>query len=147
MAIANSICSEALASGSIVLMARIVDGAGTAIRPLDVRAIDYSVYEVDPYWPEQLSVTRGHRSERVNVRDVLFDSLRVGRCWSVDDVGYNFRHEIKFARPALSRNDERYEVVYQLTLFNGHRIAVRFKLRCAVLGNPLPGPPPKGEGV
>jgi hypothetical protein len=148
MATAVGTCGKALASGSIVLMARIVDRAGATIRPSDVKAIDYSAYEVDPYWPEQLTAVRGHRAVRLDVGDVLFDSPQVGRSWSVDNVGYNFRHEIRFARGrTLPTNDERYEVVYQLALFNGRRIAVRFKLRCAVLGYPLPSPPAKGEGV
>jgi hypothetical protein len=121
---------EALASGSIVVMARIVDGAGAAIRPLDMRAIDYSVYEVDPYWPEQLTAVRGHRAVPLAVQDVFFDSPQVGRSWSVDDVGYNFRHEIRLgSEPLLPKIEQRYEVAYQLTLFNGRRTSVRFTLR------------------
>jgi hypothetical protein len=148
VATAMGICSKANASGSIVLMARIVDRAGAAIRPADVLAIDYSASEVDPYWPEQLTAVRGHRAVPLAVGEVLFDALQGGRSWSVDEVGYNFRHEIRFARGrTLPTNDARYEVVYQLTLFNGRRITVRFKLRCAVLGYPLPSHPLKGEGV
>jgi hypothetical protein len=146
MAITNGICGKALASGSIVLMARIVDGAGAAIRPLDVRAIEYSVYEVDPYWPELLSVTRGHRSVRVNVRDVLFDSLQVERSWSVDHVGYNFRHELTLdCRDPLSNAEQRFEVAYQVTMSNVGKSIVRFTLRCSILENPSPTLPARGR--
>jgi hypothetical protein len=62
--------------GSIVLMARIVDSTGVAIRSSDVVAIEYSVFEVDAFWPEQRQVMRGHRAVPLVVRDVLFESGR-----------------------------------------------------------------------
>ncbi len=113
-------------------MARIVDRVGAAIRPPDVVAVEYSAYEVDPYWPEQLTVMRGHHAVPLATRDVLFDSPQVGRYWSLDDVGYNFRHELTFdCRERLPKAEQRFEVVYQLTMRNGCRTTVRFKLRCA----------------
>jgi hypothetical protein len=128
---AMSICSKAVANRSIVLMARIVDGEGVAIRPLDVRAIECSVYEVDPYCPEQLTAVRGHRAVRLAARDVLFDSPRIGRSWSVDEVGYNFRHEIRLVRkPLLPRTELGYEIAYELTMIGGRRSTMRFSLRC-----------------
>jgi hypothetical protein len=144
----NGICGKTLASGSIALMARIVDSAGAGIRPSDVLAIEYSAYEIDPYWPEQLTVVRGHRAVPLAVPHVLFDWVQVGDGWGVDDMGYNFRHEIRFAGDEpLQGAGPRFEVAYQLTFVGGRRTSVRFKLRCSALDNPLPGPPPKGEGV
>jgi hypothetical protein len=146
MATANGICSKALASGSIVLMARIVDGAGAAIRPSDVTALEYSAYEVDPFWPEQLTVLRGHHAVALAARDVLFDSPQVDSGWGVDDVGYNFRHEIKFAGDEpLQRARERIEVAYQLTFVSGRRTSVRFILQCSVLETPSPALPARGR--
>jgi hypothetical protein len=145
---ANSVFSKAVGRGSIVLMARIVDSAGVAIRPSDVVAIEYSAYEVDAFWPEQRQVMRGHRAVPLVVRYALFDSPQVGCGWDVDDVGYNFRHVFRFEREHPFSNAEHgYEVMYQLTLCNGRRAGVRFRLRYVVPTNPLPGPPPKGEGV
>lgn len=133
MATANGICGTTLERGAIVLMARIVDGGGGAIRPLDVRAIHYSVYEVDPFLPEQLTAVRGHRAIPLAVGDVLFESPQVGRSWSVDDVGYNFRHEIRLGgEPLLPKIVRRYEVAYRMTMLHGCRTSVRFLLRhCA----------------
>jgi hypothetical protein len=139
MATTNGICSKSLASGSIVLMARVVDRAGAAIRPPDVMAIEYSAYEVDPFWPEQLTVMRGHNAAPLDACRVLFDSPQVGRYWSLDDVGYNFRHELTCDwREPLPHAQQRFEVAYQLTMMSGCRTTVRFKLRCSVPENPLP---------
>jgi hypothetical protein len=126
-ATANGICGKALASGSIVFMARIVDGAGAAIRPLDVIGLEYSAYEVDPFWPEQLTVMRGHHAVPLAARDVLFDSPLVGRFWSLDDVGYNFRHELMLeSREPWPNSEHRFEVAFQLTMVKGGRSIVRF---------------------
>lgn len=134
MATANGICSKALASWSIVLMARIVDRAGATIRPLDVRAIEYSLCEVDPYWPAQLTALRSHRAVPLAVRDVLFDSLQDGRAWTVDDLGFNFRHEINFgADEPSSQAGCCYELVYRLTMKIGQTTTVRFLLGCSML--------------
>jgi hypothetical protein len=136
---ANSICSNVVGRGSIVLMARIVGGAGVAIRSLDVLTIEYSVYEVDPFWPEQLTVMRGHCAEPLSARDVLFDSPQVGDGWDLDDVGYNFRHEIKLMQGHPFANwKHSYEAVYQLTLCNGRRADIRFKIRRSMQGLPPP---------
>ena len=143
---AMSICSKEVGRGLAVLMARIVDSDGVAIRPSDVSAIEYSVYELDPFWPEQLSVMRGHRAVRLDVGDVLFDSLQVGRCWGIDDVGYNFRHEIQLVQERPVSNAEYgYEVLYQLTLCNGRRTSVRFKLRSLHRETPSPALPARGR--
>jgi hypothetical protein len=114
-------------------MARIVEGAGAAIRLSDVVAVEYSAYEVDPFWPEQLTALRGHRAVPLATRDVLFDSPQIGRFWTLDDVGYNFRHELAFdSGEMLANAEQRYEVTYQLTMATGGRMTVRFKLRCSM---------------
>jgi hypothetical protein len=111
-----------------------------------VVGIEYWVYEVDPFWPEQLTVMRGHRAVPLSARKVLFNSLQTGNGWGVDGVGYNFRHEIQLARePSLPKSGQRYEVAHQLTLLKGCRTGVRFILRCAEPEKPLPGPPPRGR--
>jgi len=143
---ASSICIKAIASRSIVLMARIVDRAGTPIRRSDVIAIEYSLYESDLCWPEQLTVVGGQRRVPLAIGDVLFDSPQVGRSWNVDDVGYNFRHEIEFGCPP-SKAGWRYELAYRLTIKSVRMATVRFKLRCSMFGNPLPNFPRKEEGV
>ncbi len=113
-------------------MARIVDRTGVAIRPSDVLALEYSAYEVDPFWPEQLTVVRGHHAVPLDACRVLFDSPQAGRFWSLDKVGYNFWHEVTLdCRDPLPNAQQRFEVAYQLTMVNGGRSIVRFKLRCA----------------
>jgi hypothetical protein len=115
-------------------MARLVDAAGDAIPPSHVSAIEYSAYEVDPFWPEQLTVIRGHHAVPLATREVLFDSPQVGGFWGVDDVGFNFRHELTLDPCAPSPSaKQRYELAYQLTMINGCRATVRFNLRCSML--------------
>ena len=129
MATANGICSKRLASGSVVLMARIVDGDGMAIRRSEVIAVEYSLYEVDACWPEQLTAVRGGRAVPLAVGDVLFDSPQIGHFWSVDEVGYNFRHEVDFGwDQPLAKTGWCYEVVYQLTMTTGQTANVRFRI-------------------
>jgi hypothetical protein len=131
MATAKGIRGTALKSGSAILMARILDGAGVAIRRSDVIAIEYSAYELDPCWPEQLTAICGHRAIALAVDEVLFDSPQVGRLWSLDDVGYNFRHEIHFGWDRVfPKAALRYEMRYELVSVSGEKTIVRFMLRC-----------------
>jgi hypothetical protein len=117
-------------NGSAVLMARIVNRDGVCIEPGNVRAIEYSVYELDPCWPHHLNVVSSRSSVPLDVDDVLFDALDVGDLWTVDAAGYNFRHEIDFGPTARSpRSAYRYEVHYQMTLAGGQKTCVRFQIR------------------
>jgi hypothetical protein len=131
MATANGIFSKALASGPVIVMARIVDYRGAPIRRSDVSAIEYSVYELDPFWPEQLTVVRGQRAVPLVVADVLFDSLQIGRLWAVDDIGYNFRHELPDGSSSeFAKVGRLYEVAYQVTMNTGRKVNVRFRIGC-----------------
>jgi hypothetical protein len=80
----NSPCFTRTNGSSVVLLARIVDGAGRPIQPSQVAAIEYSV------------VIRGAcRSEaRLVVSDVLSPTLVNDDSWTVDVAGYNFRHSV-----------------------------------------------------
>jgi hypothetical protein len=118
-------------NGSAVLMARIVDRDGVCIEPANVRATEYSVYELDPWWPNQLNVVPGRSSVPVDVDDVLIDALEVGDLWTVDAAGYNFRHEIDFGRGRpFPKAGFQYEVCYKITFASGEATNVRFQLRC-----------------
>jgi hypothetical protein len=117
-------------TASAVLMARIVDRTGAEIRPSHVSSIEYSLYEIDPLWPEHLTVVRGHRDVPLCVTEVLSDALQTGSAWSVDDVGYNFRHEIAFVGRAKSHEASmRCELRYEFAMAGGEKTIVRFQLR------------------
>jgi hypothetical protein len=121
----------AIQNGSGVLLARLVDRAGVGVRPSEVRTIEYSLYELDPWWPHLFSSVTGRTAVALAVEDVLFDSLQVDEVWTVDSLGYNFRHEIRFGeRMQFSQGRFHYEVCYQITLTSKQITVVRFQLRC-----------------
>jgi len=95
---AIDIFGTAYKNGSAVLLARVVDGAGDVIQQSDVDDIQYSVFELDPCRPDTLTVVAGHEGVSLDVSDVIFDTLQTGGLWTVDAVGYNFRHEMTSAR-------------------------------------------------
>jgi hypothetical protein len=129
MATAHGICGSASKNGTVVLMARIVDGAGVAIRRLDIARIEYSIFELDSLWPEQLTVVFGHNVVPLVLNEVVFDSFQMDDLWAVDDVGYNFRHEIRGDTDGVwPKKGFRYEIRYEL-LASGKTTVVRFRLR------------------
>ena len=129
MSESNGVCGTAVRRGSIILLARIVDSDGTNIGRANVAAIDYSIYEVDPHHPGELTAVAGHETVPLEVRDVIFDSLITDYLWTVDDVGYNFRHEIALGENVVSpQADTHIDIRYVLTPTTGAKTSVRFQL-------------------
>jgi hypothetical protein len=61
---------------------------------------------------------------------VIFDTPRLGGLWTIDEEGYNFRHEIAVDLAAgFPKTHARYEVRYKLESVTGERAIVRFQLR------------------
>jgi hypothetical protein len=127
---ANDIFGTAFKNGSAVLLARIVDSAGVVVQQAGVSAIEYSVFELDPCRPDELTVVAGHDGVSLVVADVIFDSLQTGGLWTVDEIGYNFRHEIDVsADEAFPKAGAQYQVRYEITPTSGQKTTVRFQLR------------------
>jgi hypothetical protein len=127
---ANDIYGTAFKNGSAVLMARIVDSDGENIEQASVSAIEYSVYELDPCRPDNLTVVTGHDGVTLDVSDVVFDTLQTGGLWTVDETGYNFRHEIDVTgSEAFPKAGTHYQVRYEITPVGGQKTIVRFQLR------------------
>jgi hypothetical protein len=99
---------------NVVLLARLVDRDGVAIGPADVAAIEWFVSKVD--------------GRRLEVGDVLHNALQFDELWSVDEVGYNFRHEIALSDRS-ARGQSYVEVQYVITLTIGEQVNVRFQLK------------------
>jgi hypothetical protein len=126
--------ATALKNGAAVLMARIVDTAGVFIRPSWVAAIEYSIYERHPRWPDKPMVVARHDAIPLDVADVVFDSLQTDRSWAVDVSGYNFRHRIDVGRDgALFNAGALYDVRYLFTPMFGQMTVIQFQLRCVNL--------------
>ena len=127
---AKDIHGTAFKNGSAVLMARIVDSDGENIQQAAMSSIRYSIYELDPCRPDNLSVVAGHDDVSLTVGDVVFDSLQTGGLWTVDEEGYNFRHEIDVSTAeAFPKAGTQYQIRYELTPTTGQKTIVRFQLR------------------
>jgi hypothetical protein len=115
-------------SGLIVLLARLVDSAGVAIRPGDVAAMEYSIYRVDRdghFRREPISEI----ALQLNVDNVLFDAPQLDHVWRVDGVGYNFRHEIDLGEKLVNPPAGSHIVVeYIVTPVRGAPTKVKFEL-------------------
>ena len=67
---------------------------------------------------------------RSTLSDVVFNSLQTGGLWTVDEVGYNFRHEIDVSTAeAFPKAGVQYQVRYELVPTSGQKTIVRFQLR------------------
>jgi hypothetical protein len=130
MSQAKDIFGTAFKNGSAVLMARIVDSSGANVQQAGIAAIEYSIYEIDPCRPDSLVAVTGHDGVSLVVADVIYNSLQTGGLWSVDAVGYNFRHEIDVSTSAaFPKAGVHYQVRYELTPTTGQKTIVRFQLR------------------
>jgi hypothetical protein len=127
---ANDIFGTAFRHGSAVLLARIVDSDGIVVQPSGVDEIEYSVFELDPCRPDVLTVVAGHDGVALDVGDVIFNSLQTGGLWTVDEVGYNFRHDVDVsAAEAFPKAGALYQVRYEIVPTSGQKTIVRFQVR------------------
>lgn len=127
---ATDIHGTTFKNGSALLMARIVDAAGQVVQPSGIDSIRYSVFELNPCRPDYLSLINGHDDVELDVGDAIFDSLQTGGLWTVDEVGYNFRHELDVATDeAFPKAGVQYQVRYELVPTAGQKTIVRFQLR------------------
>jgi hypothetical protein len=121
----NTALPERAAASSTVLLARILDGAGQPVRSADVVGIECSVWEVDSYMP----VARID----ANPFEVVLPSLVRDQSWMVDDIGYNFRHDLThvadFASLAVPEFTGRVEVRYDFMLVDCTWATVSFYLK------------------
>ncbi|HEY4232619.1 MAG TPA: hypothetical protein VGM76_04280 [Lacipirellulaceae bacterium] len=120
----------AIASQSAILMARIVDAAGRSVERSDIASVRYLILEIDAAQPDVAVVVTGHDRVRLDVDAVIYDALEFGGLWSIDELGYNFRHEIVVVPTAtFPKPHAHYQVVYELVSAAGQTASIRFTLR------------------
>jgi hypothetical protein len=123
MCCGSTACRMSTAGSSTVLRARIIDEVGRPIRSADVQQVDCIVRELDSCRPRihEFAVERC---------DVLLPALVRDRSWTVDKVGYNFRHDLtKVAEFVGPRCEGRVEMAYVFTLVKGVQETVSFYLK------------------
>jgi hypothetical protein len=110
---------------SIVLLARILDAAGRLVRATDVVGVNCTVREIDSYMPLA--------GIDVNPFEVILPSLVRDQSWTVDGIGYNFRHHLSPIADLVSRADSefsgRVEVRYNFMLVDCSRATLSFYLK------------------
>jgi hypothetical protein len=124
--VCTNLDSPARAAGSsIVLRARILDAAERPIRAADVVAIECAIREVDSQFPVA--------KMDVHPCEVILPGLVSDRLWKIDDVGYNFRHDLAgiadLATAGVPDFSDRVEVRYTFVLIDCTRATVSFYLK------------------
>lgn len=129
MADAIDIYGTAFKNGSATLLARVVGQDGSEIVRADLNAIHYSVYLLDDQNPDSRTAVTNHAGVALSIAQVIFDSLQYDALWTVDEIGYNFRHTLDVSpSPAFATAGRRYLVEYELTPMAGEVIFVRFRI-------------------
>ena len=131
MSVANDVKGKVFRHGSAVFMARVVNALGQTLNQASVSGLKYTVYELTTDDPSGLTAVTGHSGVALTVGDVVYDSLQVDDSWTVDNEGYNFRHELDVSTDeAFADAGKVYQVRYELTPVTGQKIIFRFQLRC-----------------
>ncbi|QDV76117.1 hypothetical protein [Botrimarina mediterranea] len=121
------IYGSTFAGASAVLMARVAYADGTLVAPEEIASAAYAVAEVDPCGLAPPTDVAGHTGVALDVEQVLSTELLDNPPWEVDEVGFNFRHEVDVTEsPAFVTAGRRYRVQYVLTPTDGQPIVVRF---------------------
>jgi len=129
MAEAVDIYGTAFKNGSVTFLARIVGPDGANVLPSDIATVQYTAYLLDEQDADSRTAVAGHGNVSLRVGDVIFATLQTDPLWTVDAIGYNFRHVLDVsAHPAFTIGGRRYLVEYQLTPATGQKILVRFRI-------------------
>jgi hypothetical protein len=129
MASATDIYGSVFENGSVTLLARIVGGNAANIVQADISSIKYSVFALDDQDPDSRAAIDGHSEVSLTPSTVVFNSLQIDSRWTVDAVGYNFRHTLDTsAHQAFPVAGCRYLIEYRLTPVGGQVIVVRFRV-------------------
>jgi len=95
---------------------------GQPIVPDEIGAVHYSVFLLDDADADARTPVEGHSDVALASQDVLFDTPQNDALWEVDELGYNFRHELDVSQhPAFAIAGRRYLVEYRLQPVSGQR--------------------------
>jgi len=127
---ATDIHGQTFKNGTATLLARIVGQGGAAMVQADVSSSSYTIYLLDDQDADSRTPVAGHTDVELTVGAVMFTSLQTDGMWTVDDIGYNFRHLLDVAaHQAFSIAGRRYLVEYRLVPAGGGQvIVVRFRM-------------------
>ena len=131
MAVAKDIQGTVFRNATATFMARVENSAGETIDQMSVASIRYTIYELGTTDPQTLTPISGHNNVSLVVADAIYNTLQVDEAWSIDAVGYNFRHELNVAtNEAFATAGAVYQVRFEITPTFGQKIVIRYQLRC-----------------
>ncbi len=117
-------------NSSTDLLARVVDVNGDLIMGANVASLTYSVQEHGGCVIEEGTVVDGHDKVALVVSEVFTDGLQTDGAWTVDAIGYNFRHTVDTSvNEAFLRAGYLYQVRYDLSLLDGSKVVFRYELK------------------
>jgi hypothetical protein len=115
---------------SIVLLARVLDGTGRRIQPADVLEIEFSAHELDSCGAMKFAANAERPATRLSAFEVISPMLVRDALWSIDDVGYNFRHDVTIGNHIATPQDSGHvELRYVVVLTDNTQSTLRFRLR------------------
>ena len=130
MPTARDIPGTVFKNGAAIFLARVVGADGLPLTPAAIASAKYSVLQLDEADPNVETPVAGHSAVTLAPGAVLLASLQIDNLWSLDAVGYNFKHVLDVsAQQAFAAAGLYYRVRYELTPAVGQVILVRFKLK------------------
>jgi len=131
MAGAKDIQGTVFQQATATFMARVEDSLGANLTQADVAAIEYTISAVGNDQAAPPNTILGHENRTLDKANVVYDVLQNDATWTVDAVGYNFRHEVDVSlHEAFPKAGEVYQVRYEVTPVVGQKIVFRFRVRC-----------------
>jgi len=129
MAQAADIYGTAFKHGSLTLLARVVGKDGANIVQADIASAKYSAYLLDDQDADGRTAVTGHTEVGLTVAEVIFNTLQNDALWTVDEIGYNFRHVLDVsANQAFAIAGRRFLLEFELTPGSGQVILIRFRI-------------------
>src|SRR5690606_3959990 len=116
----QDIRGRAFKYASATLLARNTDADGDNIGADDIDTLRYSVLEIAQVTPDTLTQVEGHNNVELEADEIFVDTLQTDPPWDLDEVGYNFRHDIDVTtHEAFPHAGVEYQVRYEVTPMAG----------------------------
>jgi len=131
MTVAKDIQGTVFQNATATFMARVESSAGVNLDQAAVASIKYTISEISQADPRAQRAVIGHENTLLDKTAVIYDVLQNDATWTVDAIGYNFRHEIDVSQhEAFPQRGEVYQVRYEIVPAVGQKIVFRFCVRC-----------------
>ena len=116
--------------GSCTCLARILGEDAEVITQATIDSITYTVSLIDPDDEDADTDVENHADSVLTVSDTISDILQLDDRWTLDEIGYNFRHVLDVSEHlAFGVRAREYRIRYKLQPVSGQVIIVDFRVR------------------